>query len=237
MKLKIDTEIRKNFPELRIGVIVVENITNDVYPNELEEYCKKSFNNFAKNYADAKELKNEKNIIAWQEIYRSFGSNPKKKKPTAESLLTRAIKSGFYPYISPAVDSYLIAETIHLLPIGRYDLNKIDENIILKYSIGDEDFIGVGSDISEPTYKGEIIYSDNSRVLTRRWNYKDCDYSKIDTNTKDIALFVEAPVKIITDKEIYDTLNEIEKNLVKYCNPSKTTIVFLDKDSNEIELK
>ena len=235
MKLVISDEIRAKFPDLRVGIVIAEHIINSEYKNGLKDYSRKIFREFAQKFTSEKELSEVKNIVAWQNIYRSFGVNPKKKCPTAEALLSRVIKTGFVPCINPAVDSYLIAETLHNLPIGGYDLNKIDGDITLRFSPGGESFLGIGSQDAENTAPGEVVYSDDSRILTRRWNYRDCDYSRIDTATTFLALFVEGPVSEIQDVEIRETVSEISSNLGKYCN-AKTKELFLDKALNEIEI-
>ena len=235
MKLVISDEIRAKFPDLRVGIVIAEHIINSEYKDGLKDYSRKIFREFAQKFTSEKELSEVKNIVAWQNIYRSFGVNPKKKCPTAEALLSRVIKTGFVPCINPAVDSYLIAETLHNLPIGGYDLNKIDGDITLRFSPGGESFLGIGSQDAENTAPGEVVYSDDSRILTRRWNYRDCDYSRIDTATTFLALFVEGPVSEIQDVEIRETVSEISSNLGKYCN-AKTKELFLDKAVNEIEI-
>jgi len=151
MKLIISTEIRTEYPDLRIGIVIAENIFNSEYKEGLKEYCSKRFKEFSHKFNSEKELSEVKNILAWQNIYRSFGVNPKKKCPTAEALLSRVIKTGFVPCINPAVDSYLIAETLHNLPIGGYDLNKINGDIMLRFSPGGESFLGIGSKDVENT--------------------------------------------------------------------------------------
>jgi len=235
MKLIISNEIRIKFPDLRVGIVIAENIFNSEYKEGLKEYCSKRFKEFSHKFNSEKELSEVKNILAWQNIYRSFGVNPRKKCPTAEALLSRVIKTGFVPCINPAVDSYLIAETLHNLPIGGYDLNKINGDIMLRFSPGGESFLGIGSQDAENTAPGEVIYSDNSRILTRRWNYRDCEYSKIDNATTCLALFVEGPVPEIQDVEIRETTLEISSNLGKYCNAA-TKELFLDKTLDEIEI-
>lgn len=235
MKVVVSNEIRAKYPDLRIGIVVGKNVSNFEYMNGLKDYCKKSFNDFAERFASEKDLLSVKNIIAWQNIYRSFGVNPKKKNPTAEALLSRVIKSGFVPSINPVVDSYLIAETKHCLPIGGYDLDKINGDILLRFSPGSESFIGIGSTESESTADGEVVYSDNSRILTRRWNYRDCEYSKIDRSATSLALFVEGPIKEIEDKEIMETINDISSNLAYYCG-AQVAEFFLGKSESEITI-
>jgi len=233
MKLIISNEIKAKFPELRIGIVVASNVSNYEYSNDLKDYCRKSFIDFAQKFGLEKDLLAVKNIIAWQNTYRAFGVNPKKKIPTAEALLSRVIKTRFVPNINPAVDSYLVAETKHYLPIGGYDLDKINGDIQLRFSLGNESFMGIGSQESENTAPGEVIYSDSSRILTRRWNYRDCDFSKIDNSTKSLALFVEGPVKEIENQEIEETIAEIGSNLEKYCG-AKTKKLFLESNESEI---
>ena len=235
MKLIISNEIRTKFPDLRIGIVVAENIFNSEYKDGLKDYSSTIFKEFAHKFNSEKDLSEVKNISAWQNIYRSFGVNPRKKCPTAEALLARVIKTGFVPCINPAVDSYLIAETLHNLPIGGYDLNKIDGDIILRFSPGGESFRGIGSQDAENTAPGEVIYSDYSRILTRRWNYRDCEYSKIGKATTSLALFAEGPVSEIKDVEIRETILEISSNLGKYC-AATTKELFLDKTLDEIEI-
>lgn len=235
MKLLIDKKIREKYPDLRIGVVIAQQLNNENYKVELEEFCRNNFTTFGNKFESHKELDDVKNIVAWRDIYRSFGINPKKKKPTAEALLARTIKSGFVPHISPAVDAYLCAEALHYLPIGGYDLTKISDDIILRNAKPGESFLGVGSDKEESTIEGEIVYADTVRVLTRCWNYKDCDYAKIDVHTKTIALFVEGAFDIITDEEIRETTNAIATNLMNYCD-ALCTVKFLSSDQDEVDI-
>lgn len=199
MKLFIDKNVRMHYPDLRIGIVIASNVNNSDYSEELEVYMRKQFLAFAEKYRELDEFLSHKNIKCWQEIYRSFGVNPKRRKPTAESLLTRTVRNRFIPHINPVVDSYLVAETLCCLPIGGYDLDKISGDISLRIADGGECFWGIGSSTEEKISKGEIIYSDNVRILTRRWNYQDAEYTKIEENlTKRVALFTEAPYKDIT---------------------------------------
>lgn len=235
MYLIVDQHLRSKYPNMRIGVVVAKQVNNSNYHAELENVCSQVFNSFSNRYSDSKDLEAEKNIIIWRDVYKSFGANPKKKTPTAESLLSRVIKSHFVPHINPAVDCYLMAETIHCLPIGGYDTSKIDGDIFLRFSQKTDTFIGIGSDETEHLEDGEVIYSDASRVLTRRWNYKDCDYSKIDGNTQALALFVEAPTESVKDDEVMDTTQAIANNLALYCGAVAKTLL-LSANSDRIEI-
>jgi DNA/RNA-binding domain of Phe-tRNA-synthetase-like protein len=235
MKLVVSDDIRAKYPDLRIGLVVAKNVNNAAYQKDLEDFVKSAFSQFTRKFDDPKDIDSHKNIIAWREIYRSFGINPKKKKPTAESLLARVIRSNYIPHISPAVDAYLCAETAHYLPIGGYDLGRISGDIVLRFSSGNEDFMGVGAESAELTNDGEVVYADDDRILTRCWNYRDSDYSKIDTNTSTLALFSEAPLAEISDFEVKETVEQINVNLQKFCG-AECTVMFLSSNENEITI-
>jgi DNA/RNA-binding domain of Phe-tRNA-synthetase-like protein len=235
MKLVVADSIRAKYPDLRIGVAVAKNVNNSTYKDGLEDNVKSAFSQFSNKFEDAKDIESQKNIVAWREIYRSFGINPKKKKPTAESLLARVLRSNYTPHISPAVDAYLCAETAHCLPIGGYDLECISGDIVLRFSSGNEDFFGVGAESAEVTNEGEVVYADDERILTRCWNYRDNDHSKIDDGTNMLALFSEAPLAEITDDEVKETVEQISANLQRYCG-AECSVLFLSANENEIAI-
>ena len=235
MRLIVSGAIREKYPDLRFGFVVAKNVNNVTYQEGLEEFVSETFNKFARKFDEPRDLEEYKNIMAWREIYRSFGINPKKKKPTAEAVLARAIRSNYVPRISPAVDAYLCAETAHYLPIGGYDMDKISGDIVLRYSSGGEEFFGVGAEAVDATNEGEIVYSDNNRVLTRCWNYRDSDFTKIDDKTTTLALFVEAPLATITDDEIKETIKQVSDNLQKYCG-AQCTETFMSSQENEVTI-
>lgn len=235
MDLLVSDAVRDRYPDLRIGIVVARQLNNAVYSEELIAATQEAFSAFAGRVGDVKALDEEKNIRIWREVYQSFGANPKKKVPTAEALLSRVVKSRFVPHISPAVDSYLMAETLCALPIGGYDVAKIEGDITLRFSGDAEKFIGIGSGEEEALPPGEVVYADATRILTRRWNYKDCDHAKICAATKSVILFVEAPRPEISSEEIERTTNAIAQNLSNYCKADVRTL-FLGTSLNRIEL-
>jgi DNA/RNA-binding domain of Phe-tRNA-synthetase-like protein len=232
VKLIASKEIKGIYPDLRIGALIAGNVDNTAYPKGLKEHVEKTFKDFADS---SQSLDGFKNIKIWQDVYRSFGVNPKKKKPSAEALLGRVVKSGFAPCVNPVVDAYLCAETLHALPIGGYNLDRVSGDIELRLSKGGEEFFGIGADAAELTSAGEVVYSDSSRVLTRCWNYRDCDHAKIDAGTRSLALFAEAPTIGVSDTELMETLEAIGKVMREYFR-AICEIRVLGMNESEIEL-
>jgi DNA/RNA-binding domain of Phe-tRNA-synthetase-like protein len=236
MIYKIESEVFDMFPELRIGVVVGQNISIEKENDELRKLIHQNVQKFLDVYS-MKDIIEHPNIASWRETYKKFGVKPKKHTPTAEALLRRVLKGEHpFPNINTAVDSYLAVELLYLLPIGGYDLSKIEGDIILRISKGDEIFYPIGGGDPSRTKAGEVIYSDNHNVLTQRWNYRDAEHSKISTSTKDLILATEAAYYTIKDEDIKGTVDTIVEYERKFCGGNYKTF-FLDINNREVNVR
>lgn len=216
MKLKITEEIREKYPDLRIGVVVARDITNRKSDPSLEQLKRETEEKLRNSEWTSERLLEHPFIAAWRDTYRSFGAKPKEYTPTAESLIKRVLKGNQLPQISVAVDAYLVVELEHFLPIGGYDLDTIKEDIVLRFSSGNEPFTPLGGGKKE-TKQGEVVYSDDKQVLTVRWNYLDCDETKITLDTKNFALFIEAADQRIPTETLEKATARLQQVLERFC--------------------
>jgi lysyl-tRNA synthetase class 2 len=118
--------------------------------------------------------------------------------------------------------------------MGGFDLDKVDGDIHLRFSDGSENFTPLGKSEKEQTYQGEIVYADNSRILTRRWNYRDADQTKITHTTKNLVMFLDASPEIPINK-VREALEDLRKLMRKYCG-GKISIDTANKENLKIEL-
>ena len=132
------------------------------------------------------------------------------------------------------MNAYLSSEVPTLLPIGGYDIDTLEGDIILNLSAGNAIFTGFGAE-QELTFAGEIVYSDSKSVLTRRWNYRDAIRTQITENTKKIILMTEAPSGAVSNDLINQTLNEMRIQIFNSCGGEIQTEILDVKESFEIE--
>ena len=78
-----------------------------------------------------------------RELYRHFGIDPTKTRPSSESLLRRVLKSKPLPRIISAVDLCNLLSLKFLLPIGLYDASKIAGDVQLRRGAPGESFPGI----------------------------------------------------------------------------------------------
>lgn len=131
-------------------------------------------------------------IEAWHTAYRSFGTNPRRIRPSVDALGRRLAKKGALPRINPAVDSYNAVSVRHGLPAGAFDLDHVTGDIDIRYADGSEEFTPLGEPGTlENPKPGEIIYADTTGVLTRHWNHRDAHRTRVTEDSTHVAFALE----------------------------------------------
>ncbi|MEV4231398.1 phenylalanine--tRNA ligase beta subunit-related protein [Streptomyces bobili] len=131
-------------------------------------------------------------VEAWHTAYRSFGTNPRRIRPSVDALGRRLAKKGTLPRINPAVDSYNAVSVRHGLPAGAFDLDHVSGDIDIRYAHGTESFTPLGEpDTVENPKPGEIIYADTTGVLTRHWNHRDAHRTRVTEHSTHVAFVLE----------------------------------------------
>lgn len=131
-------------------------------------------------------------IEAWHTAYRSFGTNPRRIRPSVDALGRRLAKKGSLPRINPAVDSYNAVSIRHGLPAGAFDLDHVTGDVDIRHADGTEAFTPLGEpDTVEHPKPGEIIYADTTGVLTRHWNHRDAHRTRVTEDSIHVAFMLE----------------------------------------------
>jgi DNA/RNA-binding domain of Phe-tRNA-synthetase-like protein len=227
--------MREKFPGLRIGILLAHGIDNLGTSPALDEEKAQAAATLAATWS-LDQLMERPEIQAWQDAYRAFGVKPRSSRPTAEAFLRRLIGGNPFPTISKAVDAYLLVETRHFLPIGGYDLDFVQGDITLRISSGDESFTPIGAKETEQTAPGEVVYGDEKRVLTRKWNFRDADECKITPESRRIALFTEAPFASVPSQAVHDTVDAMAAAIGTHCGGTVTTRYLDASEGLEISL-
>jgi DNA/RNA-binding domain of Phe-tRNA-synthetase-like protein len=131
-------------------------------------------------------------IAAWRAAYRAFGTNPKRERPSVDALRRRLARSGRVPRIGAAVDCYNLISVSHGVPAGAFDLDAVEGDVAIRFATGEEEFTPLGEPgtIERPR-TGEVIYMDAKSVLTRHWNHRDADRTKVTEDSGHVVFLLE----------------------------------------------
>lgn len=173
------------------------------------------------------------NIQAWRRAYAAFGAKPKKYKSSIESLYRMVLKGMELRSINSLVDIYNYVSLSHMIPLGGDDLDKVDGGITLCFARGDEPFTPLNSLETEIVTGGEVIYTDEKEVLCRRWNWRECDKTKMTPETKNVVLVLEG-LPPVRQEDIELAVEDLSALIRKFCR-GETQEFFLDVSQQERE--
>jgi len=232
-RMRFIVEVFDRYPGAHIGVLTARDI-GVVHSDPGLERTKIEALSVAEEKLGGEPATRHPFIASWREMYRSFGTKPGDYRPSAEALVRRALKMGGLPTINTAVDAYNAASVRHLIPMGGFDLDRVAGDIRLRFSAGGEEFTPLGSDKTELTYVGEVVYADDEMILTRRWNYRDCDETKITMGTRNAVLFADGP-EGVPHSAVEEALLDLERLLRDVCGGGyRSGVAWIDE--NEVSL-
>jgi len=221
------------YPGVNIGVIVCKGLNNRSSYSQLPMLQAEALEAARAQIGDLPPTKHP-HIASWREMYRSFGTKPGDYRPSAEALIRRAMKTGELHRINTAVDLYNVVSVKYIIPMGGFDLDRIDGAIRLRRSDGGEGFNPLGTKGPEETYGGEIVYADDSRILTRRWNYRDAVETRITEDTMNLVMFLDASPMI--DVEVVEAAMEEYMALLGDACGGEMAKAIVSKDQPIVEL-
>jgi lysyl-tRNA synthetase class 2 len=237
MKIVVSDEVFKMFPGYVRHVLIVRNADNTRENAGLLALLREEESRVR---ADASfdDLKNHPRIASWRTAFEKFGINPNQCPPSIASLIKRVRGGKELPYINSLVAIFNIMSMRHIIPTGGDDLGKVTGDIALKQADGSETYVPLGSrDVAEHPKPGEIILCDtgDGDVFCRAWCWKNGDRSKIESNTKSVAINIDA-LPPVTEKEGFSAA-ESAAALVKRYYGADVTINILSAENDSIDLQ
>ncbi|MGB2905530.1 MAG: phenylalanine--tRNA ligase beta subunit-related protein [Candidatus Aminicenantaceae bacterium] len=190
MQLRVTDEIWDAFPGLHLGLVFARGIDNSRDAPEVKAAVQEVQSRIRAEY-ETETLSQIPWIQAWRRAFSAFGAKPKKYKSSVESLYRMILKGTDLRSINPVVDIYNLVSLRFGIPAGGDDLDNVEGDILLTFAAGGEEFIPLNSEIREEARPGEVIYRDEQGVLCRRWNWRECDRTKMTRDTRNVSLVVE----------------------------------------------
>lgn len=233
MKFCIDNEIFARFPELNLGVVIARGINNSGEIQDIQLLLRDVQQNIRESHA-LETLSQDPRIQAWRKAYSEFGAKPKKYKSSVESLYRMTLKEIPIRSINPVVDLYNVISLKHMVPVGGDDLDKVDGDIQLLFALGSEPFVPLNAETSETAKPGEVIYRDDVEVLCRRWNWRECDKTKMSEDTHNMTLVVEG-LPPIGNIQVEDIITELAEMVKRFCE-GETQLHILNKQNPDKEI-
>jgi DNA/RNA-binding domain of Phe-tRNA-synthetase-like protein len=236
MRFCIEEEVFKMFPQFCRGIVVAAGMDNSRPSPELDRLLQEEQEKMRQD--SAFDLATHPRLVAWKDAYRLFGSNPNKFTPSIV-FLAKQVKAGkTVRSISPAVDAFNLISIRHVIPCGGDDMNSVEGDVTLGRAVSDETFAPIfkPEEVEHPE-PGEVIYVNRQtkRILCRRWNWRNADFSKMTPETRNLAINVDGMLPAISRSELEEAAEELKQLLAKFCG-GNISAYFLDAQHREMEV-
>lgn len=187
----LDDGVIEDHPEAQVRLVAAFGLRNDEdWPEVADEHQKLAEKISAGLWSPFTE--EDAQISSWHDAYRRFGTNPRRMRPSLDALSRRLGKSGRLPQINGAVDAYNLVSVTCGAPAGAFDLDRLEPEVVVRFSRDGDRFTPLGEpDKVEEPKPGEVVYAQGGQVLTRHWNYRDADLTKVTEETRNAVFLIE----------------------------------------------
>lgn len=208
----LSSDVRMTFPEARISLVTARGLRNASAWPEAEAALRGLEEDLAAGkWAPFGE--EDPQILSWHEAFREFGTNPRRSRSSVDALSRRMAKSGVAPRISGAVDAYNYVSIGFGTPAGAFDLSRLTGEVMIRTATAGDTFTPLGEpDAVEEPRPGEVVYAMGSQVLTRHWNHRDCDQTKVGLGSRDVVFVIE---RVSAEAVPDDVLESAQQALVE----------------------
>ena len=131
-----------------------------------------------------------------RKLYRSFGIDPTRTRPSSEALLRRVLSGKPLPVILNAVDLCNLCALNFLLPIGLYDAGRIRGTVTLRPGLSGETYQGVRKD--EVHLHGRPVLVDDDGPFGNPT--ADSMRTAVTLSTRSLWMVIFAPVSFPPDR-------------------------------------
>jgi len=174
---------------VRIGTLAAGPVAVAPTAGELEREIERVSAELAERHAGRAPAEIE-GLAPARELYRIFGIDPTKTRPSSEKLLRRVLGGRALPRISNAVDLGNLLALRFLLPIGLFDASKIDGDVELRPGLPGESYAGIA---------GQAVHLEGRPLLAdRRGAFgnptADSARTAVETSTVELWMTIFTPV-------------------------------------------
>ncbi len=206
MDIIFSQTINKKIPGLKLGILEASNlkIKKD---SELVEGQFKELERFIKNKFSNNPPSSDQIVSAVRRMYRRIGWEPTKYRPSSEAMIRRIIKDKGLYRIYNFVDLGNVASTKYHLPMGLYDLDKINGSVIVDVGGENETYQGISKELIHAT--GKMILRDDVGIFGNPT--ADSKRTCLSEKTKNVLVIFFAPPEV--DNEYLNETLEFLNNL------------------------
>jgi DNA/RNA-binding domain of Phe-tRNA-synthetase-like protein len=188
MVLEIETSLKGRFPGLSVIVGHVDGLRVERSSLQLEKF-KEEVSAEVKNKYSLESLKDVAVFRAYRNFFWKVGMDPTKTRPAAEALVRRILAGKPIPSINNVVDSYNLASIKTEIALAAFNRDELHITLLMRSARKDEKFLGIGMNKPMELTGGEVVISDEEKLIAV-YPYRDAERSKVSDTTTNVLILV-----------------------------------------------
>jgi DNA/RNA-binding domain of Phe-tRNA-synthetase-like protein len=141
-KVSIDPELLAPCPRVMLACVMADVVTRPGSA-ELDEELRACEERIL-NLPEPKAVLESPAILATRAAYKALGKDPARYRGSAEALLRRVIAKKGLPRVNNVVDTINLVSVESRLPVGLYDLEQVQGDIVFRAGRAGETYKGIG---------------------------------------------------------------------------------------------
>lgn len=229
IKFTLESSLTNIVPTFKIGMIYYTKIVVSESPQMIKGRTQLYQENLYLEL-EGKSVTERPGIKEWRAIWKALGGDPNRYRHSAESLMRRIAKQNYLTPYHSAVDLNNFFSLQYEIPIGIYDMNNLDGDLVI--ALGDEETGYEGLNGRYNSLKN-IAYSRDTQGPFGS-PFVDSKRTVVTENTTEaIQLFYLRPS--LSEKECTELLNAAGKMFSQIHGGDYTTAL-LTKDQAQVEI-
>jgi DNA/RNA-binding domain of Phe-tRNA-synthetase-like protein len=234
LSYSISSDIFDKYPGYARGVVLAFGVRNGPSPDKVIQMLREAEVS-VRAQAKLELIAEHPRIKPWREAYKAFGAKPSEFRCSIEAMARRALRGDQLPSINALVDIGNIVSLQHLVPVGGHSMDELTQDISLRLATGEENFVPFGSTEIEHPLSGEVVFVEGITVLTRRWTWRQANYTLTLPETASIEINIDRlpPVEM---EEVHAIANQVMGLVEEFCG-GKMRYEILNTDHRQMKLE
>jgi len=191
MIIRCNQELFEMFPEASVHGIVFDGVAQ-FDPSVPAPWKQRAIDSVSSSGFTSETVLDAPAVKEWRNAFQRFGVKPSKYRSSIEQLYRRALKQEIIETSLPLVNLYCYVSLIEMVPMGAYDLEKVEGDIVIRLSKENETFLGIGDTEPLIATPGVVVYSDDGGIICWAWNHRDAARVSLSPTTDKAIFFADS---------------------------------------------
>ncbi|MFZ0581798.1 MAG: phenylalanine--tRNA ligase beta subunit-related protein [Candidatus Acidiferrales bacterium] len=209
-------EIKIELPGVKLGVVEADDVgvvsADAALAKLMDEICARKRQEFT-----VETLAESEAVRAVRAMFREWGMDPSKYRPSSEALLRRVVQGKGLYRVSNTVDIGNLGSLETGWPYGCYDRSKINAPVSLRHGAAGEKYEGIGKQIWH--LEGRPVLADPQGPFGSP--ISDSTRSMITESARKVMIVIYAPART-ADSSLNAAITRLKDRLTQYAAGSTT---------------